>query len=213
MATVREDRVSSDEPSRREAILSATVEEVLRNGFDGTSIQQIANRAGVSPGLVMYHFKTKEELITAAWIASVNHFSSRVTDFGSPVTGLGRMERSFRVLFVDRDEMTAPWDLWLELWAKAARSPELRTLHAQQLASVRRYYTDHLEAGREAGEISGELDPELVGDLLHTLVYGLAVKVTLDSELIPPERALQIAQLAIDLLRRDAERGDPSEAG
>jgi TetR/AcrR family transcriptional regulator, transcriptional repressor of bet genes len=203
--------MSSDEPSRREAILAATVDEVLKNGFDGTSIQQIANRAGVSPGLVMYHFKTKEELFTAAWVASVNHFSSRVTDSGETVTGLDRMERSFRILFVDRDEMTAPWDLWLELWAKAARSPELRQLHAQQLQEVRGYYTKHLQTGLDSGDLKQDLDPELVGDLLHTLVYGLAVKVTLDSEIIPPERALEIARLAIRLVRDESKQDERPE--
>ena len=48
--------------SRRSAILKATIDEVVKNGLDGTSIHKVAEAAGVSTGLVMYHFKTKEEL-------------------------------------------------------------------------------------------------------------------------------------------------------
>jgi AcrR family transcriptional regulator len=198
--------LNATDTSRRDAILSATVDEVVKFGFDGTSIQRIAQAAGVSTGLVMYHFKSKEELVTAAWVAAVKHFSERVTGASEGLTGLRRMENSYRILFVDRDEETSPWDLWLELWAKAARSPQLRELHAQQLAHVRKHYTDNLIA--DLDDMRPGLDPELAGDLLHTLVYGLAVKVTLDSELIPPERALQIGKLAIELLRKPPSGDD-----
>jgi AcrR family transcriptional regulator len=202
--------VNSTDSSRRAAILAATVDEVVKFGFDGTSIQRIAQAAGVSTGLVMYHFKSKEELMAAAWVAALKHFSERITGASEGQPGLRRMENSFRILFVDRDAETSSWDLWLELWAKAARSPRLRELHAQQLMKVRQHYTEVLEAG--SVDLKPGLDPELVGDLLHTLVYGLAVKVTLDGELIPPERALQIGQLAIELLRADrAKNGQAAE--
>lgn len=197
--------------SRRDAILAATVDEVVRLGFDGTSIQRIAQAAGVSTGLVMYHFKSKDELMAAAWVAAIRHFFERITGASEGQLGLRRMENSFRILFVDRDEDTSPWDLWLELWAKAARSPKLRELHAQQLGKVRQHYTDVLTA--DAEDLKPGLDAELVGDLLHTLVYGLAVKVTLDGDLIPPGRALQIGRLAIQLLRKEpsGDKGLPVE--
>jgi hypothetical protein len=54
------------------------------------------------------------------------------------------------------------------------------------------------------------MDPELLGDLLHTLIYGLAVKVTLDGEVISPERAFQIALLALRLGRvKDGSQTSP----
>jgi AcrR family transcriptional regulator len=200
--------VNTGETTRRAAILAATVQEVVKNGFDGMSIQQIAETAGVSSGLVMYHFKTKEDLVNAAWIESIRHFGDRITEAaGGPRDSHERMDDAFRVLFVDRDEATAPWDLWLELWAKAARSPKLRDLHAEQLATLRRHYTQQIKSGIESGEFRPDLDPELAGDMVHTLIYGLAVKVTLDSALIPPEKAMKIGQQAIDLLRVKPRHG------
>lgn len=197
------------ETSRREAILAATVEEVVKHGIDGASIQRIASRAGVSAGLVMYHFRSKEELINAAWVRSVKHFYSRNVETGGGTSGLGHIENGFRVQFVDRDEDTPAWNLWLELWAKAARSPKLRTMHLERIAEIRRSYTERLRTALESGEMRKDLDPELVGDLLHTLIYGLAVKVTLDSELISPQRALEIGRLAVGLLRAAAPDPEP----
>jgi len=204
--------VVTEEKSRRDAILAATVEEVVKRGIDGASIQRIAAAAGVSAGLVMYHFRSKEELINSAWVASVKHFYSRNVETGGGQAGLRHMENGFRVQFVDRDEDTPPWNLWLELWAKAARSPKLRAMHLERIAEIRRSYTQRLRAALESGEMRPDLDPELAGDLLHTLIYGLAVKVTLDSELISPERALQIGKLAVSLLRSGQPADDPGAA-
>lgn len=199
------------ELDRKAAILSATVDEVIKHGFDGASIQGIAEAAGVSTGLVMYHFKTKEDLIAAAWDLAVRHFTGRTIDNQDSLTGLKRFEKSFHIQFVDRDAATPPWNLWLELWAKAARSPRLRQLHSDRIAEVRRSYTQYLQRSIESGEMKDGIDPELAGDLLHTLVYGLAVKVTLDSESISPERAYQIAALAMDLLSNEKEVAPPQE--
>ncbi len=46
-----------------DGILEAAQELFAANGFDATSVQDIADRAGVAAGTVMYHFKTKENLL------------------------------------------------------------------------------------------------------------------------------------------------------
>lgn len=190
--------------SRRSAILRATIEEVVKNGIDGTSIHRIAEAAGVSTGLVLYHFKSKEELITAAWVESVHYFYTRSADDVGPDGGLRHLENSFRLQFRDRDESMPSWRFWLELWARAARSPELRTRHSERMREVRESYTRLLTVAAERGELAEGSDPELIGDLIHTLVYGLAVKSTLDDNVISPQRAYEIGALALDLIRRPA---------
>src|SRR5207244_1572470 len=49
----------------REGLLHAAVEAIGQKGYVATSLQDIADRAGVSKGAVHYHFGTKEELIDA----------------------------------------------------------------------------------------------------------------------------------------------------
>jgi AcrR family transcriptional regulator len=50
---------------RREQILTAAFEVAAREGLDGTTILQVAAAANVSPGLVMFHFKSKRGLLLA----------------------------------------------------------------------------------------------------------------------------------------------------
>jgi AcrR family transcriptional regulator len=49
----------------REQILAVALELFSTHGFDGTALQQIADRLGVTKAALYYHFKTKDELLAA----------------------------------------------------------------------------------------------------------------------------------------------------
>jgi AcrR family transcriptional regulator len=57
-------RMSTDE--RREQLLSSGVELLGRRGHDEVSIEEIAEAAGVSKGLLYHYFPTKKDFILAA---------------------------------------------------------------------------------------------------------------------------------------------------
>ncbi len=51
--------------STRERILLAAAQLYVLHGYDGTTIQAIANKAGVTKPLVFYHFASKERLFSS----------------------------------------------------------------------------------------------------------------------------------------------------
>src|ERR1700757_3173474 len=62
---VREKRSKSlrKGPDRRRRIIAAASELFARNGFEGTSIRDIAAASGVLSGSLYYHFPSKEDLL------------------------------------------------------------------------------------------------------------------------------------------------------
>ncbi len=46
-------------------VLHAALELFAEHGFEGTSLQQIADRMGVTKAAVYYHFRTKDDLLAA----------------------------------------------------------------------------------------------------------------------------------------------------
>lgn len=56
------------EPETRNEILDAAEKAFARHGYAGTSLREIASRAGVNPALVQYYFGSKEGLFTAIFI-------------------------------------------------------------------------------------------------------------------------------------------------
>ena len=50
---------------RREQLLDCTIDAIVDLGFQGMSVGEVARRAGVSKGVVTYHFAAKADLIYA----------------------------------------------------------------------------------------------------------------------------------------------------
>jgi AcrR family transcriptional regulator len=75
-------RGKRDPEGTREAILEAAREVLARDGKEGLSVAQVAQRAGVNRGTAYQHFKTREELIeaTAVWVSKKLYHAT----FGDP---------------------------------------------------------------------------------------------------------------------------------
>ena len=48
---------------RREQIVKGLLEAIGEHGYDKATIQTIAQKAGLAPGLIHYHFKSKEDIL------------------------------------------------------------------------------------------------------------------------------------------------------
>lgn len=68
------------EQARRQQLIACTIASVAENGYAGASLAEIAKRAGVSKGVVLYHFRTKDELVRA----TVNAIFAELRDFIVP---------------------------------------------------------------------------------------------------------------------------------
>ena len=58
--------VADTADQRRGQMLRAAIEVIEERGFPETRIADVAARAGTSPALVIYYFKTKDQLLTEA---------------------------------------------------------------------------------------------------------------------------------------------------
>lgn len=78
----------------------AALEEFASAGYLATSIQAIADRAGVSKASVLYHFSSKEALLEAALSSALDELAAFVPRTAQ-LTGGDDERRAFLVEFVD----------------------------------------------------------------------------------------------------------------
>lgn len=52
------------QPERRAALLDACTRHVLAHGLAGLSVASMASAAGTSPRMLIYHFNTKDQLVS-----------------------------------------------------------------------------------------------------------------------------------------------------
>ena len=63
---------------RREQVVSAAVQRFSVNGYHGTTIKEIAETAGVSPGLIYAYVKDKEELLLLVFMAIFRKYQEEI---------------------------------------------------------------------------------------------------------------------------------------
>jgi AcrR family transcriptional regulator len=186
------------EAQRRRQILDAAAACVAEEGADRLTLRKVAHRARVTTGMITYYFTNKDELM----IATLNESARRVRERVDEVEGgsLAKIRKAFEVAMTHPEE-TANFTFWLEYAARAARIPALRHYHAQRLATTRAWHVNAMRGLIEEGQLDGGLDPSLVADLVVALYQGLGLAVTLDSEAVPPERAIAILDLVLTALQ------------
>lgn len=123
----------------RRLILQATAQLVRTQGMNAT-LDDIAELAGVSKGGVIYHFTSKDELITALAIGLFDSFRLAVdTHLDPDDTTPGRLTRAYIRACLDsgQDETTARQDTILT--AQLTTSPEIAALAK---ADAERWHAD-----------------------------------------------------------------------
>ncbi|MFD1880490.1 TetR/AcrR family transcriptional regulator [Paracoccus pacificus] len=66
-------RVAADE--RRAGLIEATLDCVAEHGLRGTTLREVAARAGVTNGLIRHHFDNKEQLLLAAYRHTIDRLT------------------------------------------------------------------------------------------------------------------------------------------
>lgn len=175
---------------RRPAILAAAAEVIRERGLENARVSDVAERAGTSAPSVLYYFATKAELLTEALTSAEERYYEDLER--ELVQTESARERLVKVVGGGAGEDDYDAALWMELWAKALRDPELAATRAELDGRWRRAIAEVVRYGQERGEF-GPADPEVFAVLLASLLDGLAVQIALGDTEVTPERAEELS--------------------
>jgi AcrR family transcriptional regulator len=121
---------------RRDSIVEAACATVVELGIADLTIADVAQRAGVSSGLVHYHFRTKRQLLAAACERlAARRAEARDRALGA-ADGLAALDALWSVLQVGAESEAER--AWHDLALLARRDPVVRrTLTAQRRSEQR----------------------------------------------------------------------------
>jgi AcrR family transcriptional regulator len=183
--TNRRDHAASGEERRstRERILEATVELMAEIGIDRVRTRAIAERAGVNPALVHYHFDSIAALTTeAAQHALILGLGPSIDALGSGATINDGVEAMLE--WIERHGQRTPGSTILaEAMVKATRDPAFRRWARNASRRFRALILERLEAAQEHGEIAPELDLRATAVLLAAALDGLLFHRLVDPRL------------------------------
>ena len=186
----------------RERILAAAVRRIAREGIDGVRIARIAMDAGVSSSLVHYHFDSREALLAEALDYSYAHAGDARIDSPGPegASHAQRLQSMIEQCLPSTPSLQDDWVLWVELWLRAVRHPELQPVAEELYARLHDWFADEIAAGVADGEFA-LCDVAEVADRTLSLCDGLGVRHVIGDRTITLEvaRSIVTASLAHDL--------------
>jgi AcrR family transcriptional regulator len=180
---------------RREQMLHAALEVISARGYADTRIADVAERAGVSPALVIYYFKTKDQLLTEAIRYYEDNFyavgQSRLARLTSAAERLEEFVAMSCLSEAD-PEPASSWQLWLDFWAQAARNAEVAGVRQKSDERWRDVIMALVREGQEAGEFR-EVDAADFALYLSTMLDGFTIQIALNDPVVDSVRAFELS--------------------
>jgi AcrR family transcriptional regulator len=174
-------------------IRNAAVDRFPRDGFSGTTVRAVAEDAGVSPGLIVHHFGTKEGLRKACdeyvidQIGTVKEEAITSGKLDDPST----MAASFSI---------APQLMRYLGWSMATGSPSAAALFDELVEESIRLFKLAEEQG--VTEPSSDLRARCAVQLamqMGTFVMGDHLSRALGEDLLSPEGIMRVSRATLEL--------------
>jgi AcrR family transcriptional regulator len=182
----------------RQKLFVAAQQLIAEQGFSATSVDEIAERAGVAKGTVYYNFKNKNELFEELLRHGVGLLTAALRGAsaahpGAPVDQLDAMIRE-GLAFIEQYRAFARL-LLSELWRTNRAWQSTLTLLREEAVAVVRGSLDDAVA-------SGELRADLDTGLVAAAVFGMVLVVAVDWLTFQPERSLDDVHAVLSTMVR-----------
>ncbi len=180
---------------RHQEILDAAARVITERGLAETRISDIAEQAGVSPGLILYYFESKDRLLAEALTFANDQFylrtSREIRRLPSAVDQFRRLVELSIPGYLPEDGPLDEWALWIEVWVRALRDAEMAKDREVLDERWRAQIADIVRGGKEAGEFTTDTEVDDLALRLACLIDGLAIQVALKDSKVTPERMLR----------------------
>lgn len=180
-ATIEDVRSAGGQRARqaattRQRLIDAAARRFARRGYAATSVAAIGEEAGVSRGLVNFHFATKENLLHAVIEQLVAELERQMFPADPPATPLAAVavivDAHHQFLTQQPERARLLFRLQAEALDPALGVSAFAELHHRWVERTRPLW--------EAGVVAGEIDPQLDHEAVTTFTIGALRGIALE---------------------------------
>jgi AcrR family transcriptional regulator len=206
-AIKRETRAEKQARTRAELIATATT-VFAQSGYEGASVEEIAEQAGYSHGAVYSNFAGKSDLFLAVF---EDYMAERAQELARTQAGIGDdapLEARARALADQWMERFASdresFLLHLEFLAASRREPELARRFGSRSAALRETIATFIAHQQEEEGAEAPLPPAELALILRALGIGLAIEALVSPDAVRDDLYGDFVELLVSMLRERA---------
>ncbi len=173
------------EETRRAQLLAAAFRVACRDGVRRLTVRSVAAEAGVSHGLVLFHFGRKDRLVRGLldWLietTSVLHITEDIAHFPRALDRLHALLQQEMSRLARQPEHTR---LFLEYWALGAQHAAIRARIGAELERYRGAFRETMaELLQTEGWASAGVTAEGLAGVAVSWIHGCAVQAMVDPQ-------------------------------
>ncbi|MGL5012078.1 MAG: TetR/AcrR family transcriptional regulator [Paracoccaceae bacterium] len=211
MPTERRSYRREGEERRREALIEAAIEIVAESGPGAATVRAIAERAGVTPGLIRHYFSNKDELSRTAYVAMMARMAADNKAAIDAIPGDAATRVALCIVNWLRPSVMEPGALiaWAGFVPAIRADAAMRAAHATTYQAFRAQWEGLIAA------LPGRNDPAEIRALAtacNAMIDGLWFEGSLQPETLDPDTLAAIGLDAIGaILGIDLKAALPTE--
>jgi len=173
-------RPSFIEEARRRQIVDTAIKTIATHGYSGTSLAEIAREAGISKGVISYHFEGKgelvEEILSRLMREPAEFIKNRVDAETRTQKKLAAyIDANFEFAKGHRDHLLA----LVDLWGRRDSTSGSNRFDSEAYEPSRRYLSRILEAGSRTGEV-GSVPAKAMASVTQAAIDGVLLQWAFD---------------------------------
>lgn len=156
----------------KKAIFDAAIKIFSINGYEGATMDDMAQEAGVAKGTLYYHFKSKEEIFKYVITEGIEVIKEQITEVTekeknalSKLKALCRLQ--LNLVYEKKDFFKV---IMSQLWGQELRQLELREVIGKYINSIEKYIKDAMDEG-----VIKKGDPYFMAYIFFGLLCSAAV--------------------------------------
>lgn len=171
---------SPEKNAKAQRIVAAMRESVGARGAAASTFDEVAQRAGVSRGLLHYYFGSKEKLL----VEVVRHDCDiRIGELRERLAGAGTVDELMAIMLAGFEDFVEDQAaLIFELFTASRHNPEIREEVGELYRSVRTTVAEALTAKQEEGVVQLRGDAASVASMILAMGDGAALQLLSDPD-------------------------------
>ena len=178
---------------RKQQIIAATVECIIKHGYYNFSMQDVANAADVSKGIIHYYFLNKDELMMAVLDRCAADIEMLLVDRMKAVNDpLRKLKIFISVCFGVLRDKREYYQVNMDFWTQINQKQEVRNAIAQHYSMFRNAGIRVIEDGIKA-KVFKEVDANLYASLIISIADGYSLQYLFDNDAFDYDKITSMA--------------------
>lgn len=172
----------------RSRLVDAALACLAEHGHQGTTVRKIAERAGVTPGLVRHHFDGKDALLVEAYRHINQQALNRMTalDLSVCPSTESALDKAVRAFFPENLNDPGQMRIMVAFWGLVLTKPEIAAIQREMVSDFQAYFADLINLS-----VTSATEAQDIAIGIIALADGLWLECCMNPERLTPEQAIK----------------------